>query len=207
MCSQMMCIEKCIVTLVAFVWLFLHCALSNVSSNCLPEKMQSHIGCICLAFLHLCFIFEPVITLFTQIIFRNESKSCHRWTIVAWWRPIVGTCPSHVSHQSFLGFFLHFFSFWRKSLFHDTKVLWSPENPPKNSFACSRFSLIVSLCSDIFLSHVLVSLFVFILQLLMILWWVFGWLSLRLLMGWDGIDCRVLDSTPLKKLFKGPPPS
>ena len=24
---------------------------------------------------------------------------------------------------------------------------------------------------------------------------------------WDGIDCRVLDSTPLKKLFKGPPPS
>ena len=31
---------------------FLHCVLSNVSSNRLPEQMQSHIGCTCLAFLH-----------------------------------------------------------------------------------------------------------------------------------------------------------
>ena len=29
---------------------FLHCAFSNVSSNCLPEMMQNHIGCICLTF-------------------------------------------------------------------------------------------------------------------------------------------------------------
>jgi len=26
---------------------FLHCAFLNVSSNCLPERMHSHIGCIC----------------------------------------------------------------------------------------------------------------------------------------------------------------
>ena len=30
---------------------FLHCEFSNVPSNYLPEKRQSHIGCICLAFL------------------------------------------------------------------------------------------------------------------------------------------------------------
>ena len=34
---------------------FLRCAFSNVSSNCLPERMHSHIGCICLAFLHCAF--------------------------------------------------------------------------------------------------------------------------------------------------------
>ena len=27
---------------------FLHCAFSNVFSNCLPVRMQSHTGCICL---------------------------------------------------------------------------------------------------------------------------------------------------------------
>ena len=31
---------------------FLHCVLSNVSSNCLPVRMQRRIGCICLTFLH-----------------------------------------------------------------------------------------------------------------------------------------------------------
>ena len=30
----------------------LHCAFSNVSSNFLHEGMHSHIGCICLTFLH-----------------------------------------------------------------------------------------------------------------------------------------------------------
>ena len=34
---------------------FLHCALSNVSSNHLPEKRQSHIGSICLTFLRCAF--------------------------------------------------------------------------------------------------------------------------------------------------------
>ena len=32
----------------------LHCVFSNVSSNCLPQRMQNHIGCICL-FLHCVF--------------------------------------------------------------------------------------------------------------------------------------------------------
>ena len=34
---------------------FLHCVFSNESSNCLPERMRSHIGCICLNFLHCVF--------------------------------------------------------------------------------------------------------------------------------------------------------
>ena len=34
---------------------FLHCAFLNVSSNRLPKKRQSYIGCICLAFLHCAF--------------------------------------------------------------------------------------------------------------------------------------------------------
>merc|ERR1719209_2049815 len=31
---------------------FLNCALSNASSNCLPESMHSHTGCIYLTFLN-----------------------------------------------------------------------------------------------------------------------------------------------------------
>ena len=34
---------------------FLHYVFSNVSSNCLPERMHNHIGCICLTFLHCVF--------------------------------------------------------------------------------------------------------------------------------------------------------
>ena len=34
---------------------FLHCVLSNVSSNGLPVRMQNHTGCICLTFLHCAF--------------------------------------------------------------------------------------------------------------------------------------------------------
>ena len=33
---------------------FLHCAFSNVSSNCLPKKRHSHIGCTCLIFSTVC---------------------------------------------------------------------------------------------------------------------------------------------------------
>ena len=33
---------------------FLHCVISSVFSNCLPERMHSHTGCICLAFFPLC---------------------------------------------------------------------------------------------------------------------------------------------------------
>ena len=34
---------------------FLHCALLNAVSNCLPKRMHSHIGCICLTFLRCAF--------------------------------------------------------------------------------------------------------------------------------------------------------
>ena len=34
---------------------FLHCAFSNCSSNRLPERKQSHTGCICLTFRHCAF--------------------------------------------------------------------------------------------------------------------------------------------------------
>ena len=48
-------IQRVCKKLVQFHWLhfftFLLCAFSNVSSNRLPERMQSHIGCICLTFL------------------------------------------------------------------------------------------------------------------------------------------------------------
>ena len=49
MCPQTTCLRGGIVTLIAF-FTFLHCAFSNVSSNCLPLRMQSHIGCICFVF-------------------------------------------------------------------------------------------------------------------------------------------------------------
>ena len=41
---------------------FLHCAFLNVSSNCLPEKRHSHTDYICLAFLHC--------------VFSNVSSNC-----------------------------------------------------------------------------------------------------------------------------------
>ena len=59
-----LCISKRLLKLAAIEdekshWLhfftFLHCAFLNVSSNCLPERMKSHIGCICLTFLHCVF--------------------------------------------------------------------------------------------------------------------------------------------------------
>ena len=50
MCPQSACKRGCIFTLVALIWL--HYTFSNVSSNCLSEKRRSHIGCICLIFLH-----------------------------------------------------------------------------------------------------------------------------------------------------------
>ena len=38
---------------------FLHCVYSNVSSNCLPEMMHNHTGCICWTFPHRVFSHEP----------------------------------------------------------------------------------------------------------------------------------------------------
>ena len=77
MCPQIACPNKFKFRSVALVWLFytvrlqmfpqrafrsekakshwlhfLHCAISYVSSNCLPEQMQSHNGCIFFTFLY-----------------------------------------------------------------------------------------------------------------------------------------------------------
>ena len=41
---------------------FLHCVFSNVFSNYLPDKMHSHIGYICLTFLH-CAFFKTLLKL------------------------------------------------------------------------------------------------------------------------------------------------
>ena len=41
---------------------FLHCVFSNASSNCLHEKMQSHIGCICMTDIHCVFHMLPQCT-------------------------------------------------------------------------------------------------------------------------------------------------
>ena len=48
MCPQCTFITTGIFSLVAFVQLFSTVRFSNVSSNCLPLRMQSHTGCICL---------------------------------------------------------------------------------------------------------------------------------------------------------------
>ena len=54
-CIKEMHKQGYIVTLVAFACYCLHCVFSDVSSNCLPERMQSHIGCIYLTCLHCVF--------------------------------------------------------------------------------------------------------------------------------------------------------
>ena len=64
---------------------FLHCSLSNVFSKCLHNRMQSHIGSICLTFLTVHFQIYPqtaclrgcIITLFTFVIlFTCVSQMC-----------------------------------------------------------------------------------------------------------------------------------
>ena len=47
------------ITQVALDFDFFDSAFSNVSSNWLPLRMQSHIGCICLTFLPTCFLMCP----------------------------------------------------------------------------------------------------------------------------------------------------
>ena len=58
MYSQIACLRGCIVTLVAFVWLFSTMCLNFlccVFSNCLPERIYNHIGCACFTFSTMCF--------------------------------------------------------------------------------------------------------------------------------------------------------
>ena len=55
---QMTCLWWCKLTLVAFVY-FLHCAFSNVPSNCLRKRTYIHTGCIGLFFLQCVFSNVP----------------------------------------------------------------------------------------------------------------------------------------------------
>ena len=69
---------------------FLHHVFSNVSSNCMPQKMQSHIGCIYLTFLQCAFsnVFSNcphlrthshigcICSTFLHYVFSNVSSKC-----------------------------------------------------------------------------------------------------------------------------------
>ena len=55
MSYQIVCSNRCKVTLVTFVWYFSPVSFLNEFSNRLPEQKQSHIGCICLTFPHCVF--------------------------------------------------------------------------------------------------------------------------------------------------------
>ena len=56
---NLICVFKCVLWLHDFTRFnflyYLQCVFSNVSSNCLPVRMYSHIGCICSAFLRCAF--------------------------------------------------------------------------------------------------------------------------------------------------------
>ena len=72
------------------IFTFLHCVLSNVSSNGLPVRMHSHIGCICLIYLHCVFSNAPskhlnekiyihtdcICLNFLHCVFSNVSSNC-----------------------------------------------------------------------------------------------------------------------------------
>ena len=57
MSSQIACLRAYKITFVAFVicLTFPRCGFSNVSSNCLPQRMHNHIGCIYFTFHHYAF--------------------------------------------------------------------------------------------------------------------------------------------------------
>ena len=60
---------------------FLHCGFLNVSSNCLPEWMQSHTGCICLTFLQKkCFQMCPLENQKHELSASQTNESSVYWT-------------------------------------------------------------------------------------------------------------------------------
>ena len=52
MCPQIACLREYKNTLVTFIWPFSTMDYSNVPTNCLTVRIQSHLGCIYVAFLH-----------------------------------------------------------------------------------------------------------------------------------------------------------
>ena len=90
MSTQITCIRGCKVTLVAICLTFLRCGFSNESSDCLPERMQIHIGCVYLIFLHGVLSYESsnclpvrmqshtvcICLIFLHCVFSNVSSNC-----------------------------------------------------------------------------------------------------------------------------------
>ena len=82
--------QKHLCNFIGCIFNFLHCAFSNVSSNGLPERMQSHIGCICLTFPHCVFSYVSsngvhkrmhnhtgcICWTFLHCVFSNVSSNC-----------------------------------------------------------------------------------------------------------------------------------
>ena len=120
----------------------LHCAFSNVSLNCLPEKMHSHIGCMCLIFLHCAFSnvssnrlrekrhshIGCICLTFLRCAFSNVSSNClhGKITLVAfmWLIDIVNifwVSHLHLANQSS--------NFW--DFAKNLKIFQKPENLPK----------------------------------------------------------------------------
>ena len=68
---------------------FLHCVFSNVSSNRLPVRMQSHIDCTCLTFLHCAFSYV-------------SSNGLHEKIIMVWqnnsWKNTVEKRPTNATN-------------------------------------------------------------------------------------------------------------
>ena len=56
--------------------IFLHCVFSNVASSCLHQRMHNHIGCICLTFLHC---------VFSNVSLKHLHKKMHSHTgYISW---------------------------------------------------------------------------------------------------------------------------
>ena len=76
MCIFILCAFHCVGCICL---IFLHCVFSNVSSNCLHQRMHSHIGCICLTFLHCVFSNVSSNRLYVRM---HSHIGCICWTFL-----------------------------------------------------------------------------------------------------------------------------
>ena len=101
MCFQSVCMDGCIVTLVASMTLhlficmvFLHCVFSNDYSNFGPARKHTCIGCICMIFLQ-CIVFNCC--LIELCLKKALSQRLHLWTFLSfvlmlWWSSLQNPC-------------------------------------------------------------------------------------------------------------------
>ena len=81
MSPQIACLRCCLVTLVTYFLAFLHCVFSNVSSKRLHKTKQSHIGWICLTFLHCAVDQINNISKSDQLSLKDVGMSDHNFVI------------------------------------------------------------------------------------------------------------------------------